>query len=174
LSQAEFSYSVADGANWIAKQYRINLPMLGANVLDWYHFNEHVLQCSHDVYGEQSPKAKHWHKKMTELAWNQGSLAMVKKLSDYERRNTGSKRVFFEKLRCYVQKRIDMTDYPDYRQQGYDCGSGPTESQCGSLTRRIKGAGMRWDVDNVGSMLALATLDHSSQWASYWKLQRAA
>lgn len=58
--------------------------------------------------------------------------------------------------------------------QGYDCGSGPTESQCGTLTARIKGPGMRWDSDNAASMLALAALDHRQQWAAYWRLQRAA
>ena len=64
--------------------------------------------------------------------------------------------------------------YPHFREQGYDCGSGPTESQCGTLTHRVKGAGMRWDADNVESMMVLAALDHSQQWQAYWKLQRAA
>ena len=58
--------------------------------------------------------------------------------------------------------------------EGYDCGSGPTESQCGTLTARVKGAGMRWDADNAESMMVLAALDHSRLWAAYWTLQRAA
>ena len=33
---------------------------------------------------------------------------------------------------------------------------------------------MRWDKDNVESMLALSAIAHSQQWAAYWKLQRAA
>ena len=33
---------------------------------------------------------------------------------------------------------------------------------------------MRWDSDNVEAMLALSALDHSQQWAAYWKLQCAA
>jgi len=58
--------------------------------------------------------------------------------------------------------------------EGYDCGAGPTESQCGTLTARVKGPGMRWDSDNAEALLALAALDHSRQWATYWTLQRAA
>jgi hypothetical protein len=54
-----------------------------------------------------------------------------------------------------------MTDYPHFVAQGYDCGSAPTESQCGTTTARAKGPHMRWDADNAEAMLALAALDHS-------------
>ena len=73
-----------------------------------------------------------------------------------------------------MEPRISKTDYPSFRADGYDCGSGPTESQCGTLTARVKGPGMRWDSDNVEAMLALSALDHSRQWTAYWKLQHAA
>ena len=174
LGQAKFSYSVADGAKWIDRQYQLNLPMLGANILDWYHFKEHVVETSHAVYGEVSPKAKDWQAKMLETAWQQGSLVMLHQLGPYVRRHTEDRREALESLRGYVEPRTSKTDYPYFREQGYDCGSGPTESQCGTLTHRVKGAGMRWDADNAESMMVLAALDHSQQWKAYWKLQRAA
>jgi len=174
LHEAKFSYSVTDGAKWIRRQYRLNLPMLGANILDWYHFKEHVVETSHAVYGEAGPKAGQWQRKMLEAAWDHGSLMMLHQLAPYVRRHTGESRESLEALRGYVEPRISMTDYPSFRDSGYDCGSGPTESQCGTLTARVKGAGMRWDSDNVESMLALSALDHSQQWTAYWKLQRAA
>ena len=174
LGEAKFSYCVADGAKWIERQYRLNLPMLHEHVLDWYHFKEHVVQTSHSVYGEFSPQAKAWQAKMLEAAWDHGSLVMLHRLGPYVRRHTEGRREALESLRGYVEPRISKTDYPYFREQGYDCGSGPTESQCGTLTARVKGPGMRWDSDNVEAMLALAALDHSLQWADYWKLQRAA
>ena len=174
VGDARFSYSVADGAQWIDRQYQLNLPMLGANVLDWYHFKEHVVEASHAVYGESTPKAKFWQKKMLDAAWEQGSLVMLHRLWPYARRHTEERREALESLRGYVETRTSMTDYPHFREQGYDCGSGPTESQCGGLTNRVKGSGMRWDADNVESMMVLAALDHSQQWNAYWKLQRAA
>jgi hypothetical protein len=173
ISDARFSYSVADGAGWIEKQYRCQLPMLDANVLDWYHFKEHVVEASHKVYGEQTIEAKKWQKKMLDAAWEQGSLVMLHKLGAYERRHRGENRQVFMTLRKYVEKRITMTDYPAFREQGYDCGSGPTESQCGTLTARVKGAGMRWDTDNAAAMLALAALGNSNLWNTYWSFQRA-
>lgn len=174
LGDARFRYSVADGAKWIDRQYRLNLPMLDAHILDWYHLKEHVVETSHAVYGEGSAKAKQWQATMLDAAWEQGSLVMLHKLAAYIRRHTGERREALESLRGYVEPRISKTDYPSFREQGYDCGSGPTESQCGTLTARVKGAGMRWDSDNVEAMLALTALDHSQQWTAYWKLQRAA
>jgi hypothetical protein len=174
LGQAEFSYSVADGAKWIERQYRLNLPMLHEHILDWYHFKEHVVLTSHAVYGEGSPQARAWQTKMLDAAWEQGSLVMLHRLAGYIRRHTGARREALESLRGYVEPRISKTDYPHFRRQGYDCGSGPTESQCGTVTSRVKGAGMRWDGDNAEAMLALGALDNSRQWAAYWTLQRTA
>lgn len=174
LPEARFRYSVADGAKWIERQYQLNLPMLDAHILDWYHLKEHVVETSHAVYGEDSPQAAAWQTKMLDAAWEQGSLVMLHRLGPYIRRHTAERREALASLRGYVEPRISKTDYPSFRRQGYDCGSGPTESQCGTLTARVKGPGMRWDSDNVEAMLALASLDHSQQWASYWALQRAA
>jgi hypothetical protein len=174
VADAKFSYSVADGAKWIERQYRLNLPMLDEQILDWYHFKEHVVETSHAVYGETGPKAKDWQAKMLDAAWEQGSLVMLHRLTPYVRRHTYERRKALESLRGYVEPRTSKTDYPRFRQQGYDCGSGPTESQCGTLTARVKGPGMRWDSDNAEALLALAALDHSRQWATYWTLQRAA
>lgn len=174
LDQASFSHSVADGAKYIYKQYQLNLPMLDENILDWYHFKEHVVEASHAVYGETDARTKPWQQKMLDAAWGQGSLVMLHRLGPYVRRHKGERRKALESLRGYVERRTSQTDYPRFREQGYDCGSGPTESQCGTLTARIKGSGMRWDGDNVESMMALAAIDNSRQWRIYWQHQRAA
>jgi hypothetical protein len=174
LGEARFSYSVADGAKWIGRQYRRHLPMLDEHILDWYHFQEHVVETSHAVYGETNPRAKDWQTQMLDAAWEQGSLVMLHRLGPYVRRHTADRREALKSLRGYVETRTAMTDYPSFRANGYDCGSGPTESQCGTTTARVKGAGMRWDPDNAEAMLALSALDHSRLWGDYWRLQRAA
>jgi len=107
--------------------------------------------------------------------WQQGSLVLLDRLGAYLRRHrNGPKRKALESLRDYVGKRVTMTDYPTFRQLGYDCGSGPTESLCGTLTGRLKGPGRRWDSDNAESVMALAGLYHSGLWGTYWRSERAA
>ncbi|MHC4609823.1 MAG: hypothetical protein ACYS7M_05695 [Planctomycetota bacterium] len=175
ITQAKVKYAVTDGAEWIAKQYRRQLPMLDEHILDYYHLREHVIQTSHVLYGEGTKKAESWREDMMDCVWQQGSLVMLDRLGPYLRRHrSGPKREALASLRDYVGKRIAMTDYPTFRAMGYDCGSGPTESLCGALTDRLKGSGMRWDRDNAESMMALASLYCSGLWHTYWESQRAA
>jgi hypothetical protein len=175
LGQAKVKYAVTDGAEWIARQYRLQLPMLDEHILDYYHLREHVIETSHALYGEGTKKAQGWQQDMMTCVWEQGSLQMLHRLGPYVRRHrSGPKQQALLSLRDYVGKRVAMTDYPAFRQLGYDCGSGPTESLCGTLTDRLKGSGMRWDKDNAASMMALASLYHSGLWQGYWDSQRAA
>jgi len=175
LGEAKIKYAVTDGAEWIANQYRQNLPMLDEHILDYYHLREHVIQASHVLYGEGTKKAQAWCEEMMGVVWQRGSLVMLDRLGSYLRCHRGGpKREALESLRQYVGKRVPMTDYPTFRQLGYDCGSGPTESLCGTLTGRLKGPGMRWDKDNAESVMALAAIYHSGLWRTYWKCERAA
>lgn len=175
LSQAKVKYAVSDGAEWIARQYQRQLPMLDEHILDYYHLRDHVVQTSYVLYGEGAKKAEQWRQEMTGCVWEQGSLAMLDRLGSYLRRHrTGPKHEALESLRDYIGKRVAMTDYPTFRQLGYDCGSGPTESLCGRLTDRLKGPGMRWDSSNAEAMMALTSLYHSGLWQTYWKSERAA
>jgi len=175
LGRARLKYSVADGAEWIARQYATQLPMLDQNILDYYHLRDHVIAAAQILHGEGTPQAKAWREEMMGYVWNQGSLVMLDRLANYLRRHpSGPKHQALRSLREYVGKRVNMTDYPSFRQAGYDCGSGPTESFCGTLTARLKGRGMHWDKDNAESMMALASLYYSNLWAHYWAGLRAA
>jgi hypothetical protein len=175
VSRAKVKYAVSDGAEWIAQQYRQQLPMLDEHILDYYHLRENVIKSSYVLYAEGTKKAEQWREGMMSCLWEQGSLVMLDRLGPYLRTHrTGPKHEALASLRDYVGKRVAMTDYPTFRQLGYDCGSGPTESLCGRLTDRLKGPGMRWDQSNAEAMMALAGLYHSGLWGTYWKSERAA
>jgi hypothetical protein len=175
IDRARHKYSVTDGAEWIARQYARQLPMLEENILDYYHLREYVTLTAQALYGEGTAQAQAWREDLMGIVWNQGSMVMLDHLANYIRRHgRGPKNQALKSLRDYVAKRVNMTDYPSYRQMGYDCGSGPTESFCGTLTKRLKGRGMHWDKDNAQSMMALASLYYSNLWDNYWQAQRAA
>ena len=168
-------YSVTDGAEWIARQCLVQLVMLDENILDYYHLRDHVIAAGHVLYGEGTATSRQWREEMMAAVWNQGSLVMLDRLSNYVRRHRqGPKHEALVSLRQYVAKRVHMTDYPSFRQAGYDCGSGPTESFCKTLTARLKGRGMRWDRDNAEAVMSLGSLYYSDLWPQYWAQQRAA
>lgn len=175
ISQAQTKYSVSDGASWILKQYNIQLPMLDENILDFYHFRDHVTGASYVLFGEGSKEALAWKEQMMEVARNQGSLVMLDRLGECLRNLTDDdKRQELDSLREYISKRIAMTDYPYFLDLGYDIGSGPTESFCGCLTKRLKGSGMRWDTDNAEAVMALASIYYSNQWDRHWRSRHKA
>ncbi len=175
LAEAKVKYALSDGAEWIAHQYGRQLPMLDEHILDYRHLRDHVVEASHVLYGEGTKQAVPWREEMMGCAWEQGSLVLLDRLGPYRRRHrTGAKHEALESLRDFLVKRVAMTDYPRFRQLGYDCGSGPTESLCGTLTDRLKGPGMRWDKSNAEALMALACIYRSGLWDTYWKSVREA
>ena len=112
---------------------------------------------------------------MMAVVWEQGSIVFLDRPSyRYKTLRSPAKRKAVKSLQKYVATRVEMTDYPAFRTKGYDCGSGPTESFRGCLTRRLKGRGMRWDGDNAESIMALASIYYTDQWKRYWKSQKKA
>jgi len=175
ISQAQKKYSVTDGATWIRRQYNIQLPMLDENILDYFHFREHITEASQVLFGEGNKETLAWKEEMLKIAKDQGSLVMLDHLGrDLEKLTDDEKKMELENLREYIGKRITMTDYPSFLDLGYDIGSGPTESFCGGLTQRLKGPGMRWDKDNAESVMALASIYCSNQWDKYWNVENMA
>jgi len=173
VAQAKVKYALSDGAEWIAHQYDRQMPMLDEHILDYHHLRDHVIEASHVLYGEGTKQAVHWREEMMGCVWEHGSLVLLDRLGSYLRHHrSGVKHEAIKSLRDFVAKRVAMTDYPRFRQLGYDCGSGPTESQCGTLTARLKGPGMRWDKSNAEAMMALACVYHSGLWGIYWKSER--
>ena len=175
LDQADICYSVSDGADWIRNQYNQRLPMLDANILDYYHLREHVIGASYKVFGESTSAALSWRESMMEVMLEQGPLAFLDVVGDLNRSlRSKVKREALSSLRNYVAKRISMLEYPTFRSKGYEIGSGPTEAYCKTLTSRLKGPGMRWDRPHAEGLMALAAVRSSGLWQQYWQQQRRA
>lgn len=157
-----------DGAPWIRNQieYRRLVDALG---LDFYHLRENVQKSRRIVFGEESPEGKTWLDDLMhtfrhvgyDAGWNQ--LVAWRSLQ-----RLPVKREEANRLLHYVAERKPMIRYPEFRQRGWQIGSGPTESECKTTTHRVKGRGRRWDSDNANAMMALACLEDSRMWRTYW------
>src|SRR3954449_5067426 len=62
------------------------------------------------------------------------------------------------KLIGYFENNRHRTDYPTYRQNGWDIGSGPTEAGGKIIGERLKGSGMRWVEDGAATVATLRAL----------------
>lgn len=173
VGSADLAYSVSDGADWIYRQYQMRLPMLKANVLDYYHVRDHVIKASHILFGEGSADAQAWRERICGCLLEHGPAETLASLADQRKSiRAKGKRKALAGLIGYIGRRVAMLDYPRFIEQEYEIGSGPTEAFCKTLTSRLKGPGMRWDKHNAESIMALASVRSSHLWQTYWQAQR--
>jgi hypothetical protein len=173
LDEADLTYCVSDGAVWIRGQYRIQLPMLAAHILDYYHLRDNVIAASQVVYGQGSPESQRWRKEICGRLLEQGPEPVLVQIADLRKTlRSAAKRQALKKLHQFITTRQEMLRYPEFLKAGYEIGSGPTEAFCKTLTSRLKGPGMRWDKPNAEGLMALASVRASDLWGTYWDQQR--
>jgi hypothetical protein len=173
IDHARQRVALTDGAPWIARQLRANLPMLTAHVLDFYHLAQHVHAAANACLGEGTPAARDWaHARLGEAKRGGPGpvLAAVDALARAVRRSP-AKREAARRLRGYVDERRGLTDYPRFRRRGWDVGSGPTEAGGKDLAARVRGVGMKWDLDHAADLMNLKALYESGQAKAYWDRQ---
>jgi len=162
--------AIVDGAPWIRGQLK-RLAGCDHIGLDFYHFSEHVAEAARVCFGEGTAQSAAWRHQVVHLALEQDVDAV---LDEVTRQRTAqrspAKRAALSRLRNYVGERTSMIRYAESRARGWDIGSGPTESLCKSLARRLKGPGMRWDPAGADAILHLTALQDSNAWENYWKL----
>ena len=96
-------------------------------------------------------------------------IAVATQQADFSYTQEGpSSRKEANRLIQYVAERQAMIRYPEFRRRGWQIGSGPTEAECKTTTHRVKGRGRRWDGGNAEAMMALACLDDSRMWQTFW------
>jgi hypothetical protein len=160
-----------DGAPWIREQLQLHLAELDGLGLDFYHLGENVHRARRAVFGEDSSEGKAWAADVLHNFKHAGYDAVWEQLVQW-RASLGrspKKRKAADRLLNYVSERREMIRYPQFRDKGWQIGSGPTESQCKLTVGRLKGRSRRWDRPNAAAIAALDSLERSGQWTLYWK-----
>jgi len=175
LTQFDQKVGLADGADWITKQFRSRLPMLDVRILDFYHLSEHIWSAANVCFGQGTDQAGQFAGEILHIAKHQGPTALLDRLmAEHKKYRSKAKRKSLGDLIRYIAKRFEMCDYPKFTARGWQIGSGPTEAMCKVLTYRLKGPGMRWDRPAADAIMALIALQQSNSWKGYWRLQKQA
>jgi hypothetical protein len=168
LSKVQEKVANVDGAPWIRNQIEFH-GLVDAVGLDFYHLRENVQKSRRIVFGEESAAGKTWRDELMHTFRHTGYDAGWEQLVAWRATlRAPAKRKEANRLIQYVAERQPMIRYPEFRQRGWQIGSGPTESECKTTTHRVRGRGRRWDGDNAEAMMALACLDDSRMWQTYW------
>jgi hypothetical protein len=167
LMAADERIANVDGAPWIRNQLEFHgtVDHIG---LDFYHFSEHAHTARRKRYGEDDAEGSAWVTEFLHRAKHQGYSPAWQLAVDCRSAATGSGRAEMDRLLGYMSERREMIRYPEFLDRGWQIGSGPIEAQCKTTTKRVKGSGMRWDGSNAEAVMALACLENSRLWETYW------
>lgn len=165
--------AVTDGGNGIEESLKRAFAEDLPTVLDWYHAAQHLHQFAELRYGVGDARAWHWSHKAKEVLYKKGGTALLTYLRrQYLPRDASAElQESWRRLQGYFDNNKHRTDYPRYRAQGWDIGSGPTEAGCKMLGARLKGSGMRWVPEGAEAVAALRGLylGGSTLWDNYWQ-----
>lgn len=165
--EAKRIFWVSDAAEWIDKGVQEQLPM-AIRIIDIWHAWEHIHEASRGIYPDNEDKAHQWAQRYCEVLEDSGGEVLWDRLR-HARYAEQDRQKAVEELRRYLHKNADRLAYPGYKSKGYPISSGTMESFCKQLGQRMKGPGMRWNINNVTVMATLVSLWANDEWDRHWK-----
>lgn len=164
--------AITDGGNGLEQALYRHLAEDLITILDWYHAAEHVADFAKLWHEGDEAARRAWQAEATALLVEQGGAALLTYLQALALppRTSGAVREGLRQLIGYFENNRHRTDYPRYRANGWDIGSGPTEAGCKVIGERLKGSGMRWVEDGAGTVATLRALYVSGGkvWDGFW------
>jgi hypothetical protein len=172
LGQVSALIAVTDGGNGLEEALHRHLAENLTTILDWYHAAEHIGDFAKVWQARDETARVAWQQQAKGILYEQGGEALLRFLRALALPAGTSAEVQEElrKLLGYFENNRHRTDYPTYRRNGWDIGSGPTEAGCKIIGERLKGSGMRWVEEGAATVAALRALYVSGDklWDGFW------
>jgi hypothetical protein len=164
---------LGDGAEWIWNLAAKDYPK-AVQILDWFHATEYLTPVAKAAFSTEEAQAD-WVKRAKQALWDGKVEDLIEICLDLARTDDSSDPAFVA-ARYYAQNRHRM-DYPTYRRQGYQIGSGTIESAAKQIgTMRMKVAGAIWNEDSARKVAKARAAYLSDEWdelAAYRELPLA-
>lgn len=170
VENADVVVAPNDGAEWLQNLVSYHAPD-AVRVLDFAHGQEYLATAGKAYFGEGTTAFTTWFGQASHDLKHKGPVATLNRLRDLHQQAQGqveTQEVITKSL-TYLDKRIDLIDYPFFVSSHYPIGSGSVESGHKVVMQsRMKQAGMRWQADHVDPMLALRCLICNDRWDEGW------
>jgi len=165
LERAAEVCAVQDGAEWLQGLVDYHRAQ-AVRILDFAHAAEYINEIGQAVQAAGGRLPATWLARVLHRLKHQGPERVLAHLSWLAARYPNG--TIQEKL-AYLQKRQAHMQYPTYQAVGWPIGSGSVESANKLVVEaRLKGAGMRWQRQNVNPMLVLRNAVCNRRWHETW------
>lgn len=173
VGEAGTLVALTDGGSGLERVLRQGVGGRAEFVLDWWHLSEKLHELGRLFDEPNAGTARAWVEDQLGTLGEHGGGMLVER---WERdgppwwMNAAGRSRWAEVL-AHVRANVHRTDYPTYRAEGWDVGSGPTEAGCKLLGGRLKGTGMRWHKSASAEVAALRALYASGMglWDAFWQ-----
>lgn len=152
---------LGDGAEWIWKLVAEHFPK-AIQILDWFHATEYLAPVAKAALATEEEQDA-WITQAKQALWDGKTDAVITACLDLARREDSSDPAFVA-ARYFHQNRARM-QYPAYRRQGYQIGSGTIESAAKQIgTMRMKVAGATWNETSARLVAKARAAYLSNEW----------
>lgn len=154
---------IADGAAWIWRLVEHYFPD-AIQIVDWFHACEYLVAVARAAFSEAT-KRQAWLTTIRTALWN-GQLDIVIAACQahvHPERNPDDDPA--QKAVTYLTNNRSRMDYPTYRKNGYQIGSGTIESAAKQIvSQRMKVTGAIWNLDSARLVAKARAAFLSDQW----------
>ena len=146
--QAQELIFVADGAEWIWNIVQQHYPQ-AVQIVDWYHACTYLTPVAKVAF-KTLREREDWIKEVKTALWDGDLDAVIVACQTYVQPDLKREDDPAQQAVTYYSNNRQRMNYPAYRAQGLQIGSGTMESGCKRIgLERLKIAGARWSRDGA-------------------------
>ncbi len=170
LEGAKEVCAVQDGALWL--QGLVDYHRADAvRILDFAHASEYLNEIGQEVRAQGGHLPQWWLQGALHRLKHEGPSRVLRHLRGVAAHFPSAT---IQSHLAYLEKREGQMQDPSYQAAGWPIGSGSVESANKLVVgARLKGAGMRWQEQNVNPMLVLRNAVCNRRWSQTWKQVQA-
>jgi len=161
---------ILDGEVCLEQQMRKLFPR-AILTLDIRHAQERLWKVGRLLYAEGSPKLAAWVEPLAELLYQGKGEELLEQLRAIDFQGPGSKqkRQLHRKAIAYLQRRLDLMRYGEWRAQDLVLASGVVEGAARYVIgERLDNSGMRWVVERAEAVLLLRCIEVNGDWDAFF------
>jgi len=161
---------VTDGDNDLQRYIEELFPE-AIHTIDVYHVTEYLWEAGRCLYKEGSAELVEWVEAQKEALYDGRAAEIVAEIDTrLAQLDPGkqSDRERLEKVRNYIDKRVDKMNYKELREQDLEISSGAVEGAVNYvIAKRFDSSGMRWIKERAEHLLQLRCIEVNGDWDAF-------